>query len=145
MLSTTWLYRLAGKLNRSPLTLGELGERAAAKHLRRLGYTIVAGGQRSRYGEIDLVAVWRKEMVVFVEVKTRRSDHRGRPEEAVDLGKQQRIAESGLAFLKAHGLLEYPARFDVIAIVWPKDAKSPSSVRHFENAFEPPGFGQMFS
>lgn len=145
MRNLAWLSRLAEQLRPSPRSLGELGERAAAKYLRRQGYTIVAGGQRSRYGEIDLIAVWRKEIVVFIEVKTRRSDRRGRPEEAVDPGKQERIAESGLAFLKAHGLLEYPARFDVIAIVWPKQARQPASLRHIENAFEPPGFGQMFS
>ena len=130
---------------RKPLSLGARGERAAAKLLRRKGYTIVAGGQRSRYGEIDLIAVWRKQIVVFVEVKTRRNRRAGGPEQAVDARKQQRITRGGLEFLKAHGLLEYPTRFDVIAIIWPAGARQPESIEHFENAFEPEGSGQFYA
>ncbi|QDU90883.1 hypothetical protein Pla175_42960 [Pirellulimonas nuda] len=112
--------------------------------LRRSGYKIVAGGARSRFGEIDLIAV-QGRTIVFVEVKTRRTTRAGDPADAVGASKQQRIAASALAFLKSHGLLEHAARFDVIAIVWPADARRPASARHFENAFSPPGFGQFFS
>src|SRR5690606_13859012 len=70
--------------------LGQQGERYAAKWLRRRGYKIVAGGERSRYGEIDLVAV-KKRTLVFVEVKTRRSGAGGHPAEAVGPEKQRRI------------------------------------------------------
>ncbi|MEM6798848.1 MAG: YraN family protein, partial [Planctomycetota bacterium] len=102
---------------RKRLPLGKRGERAAARYLRRRGYTIVAGGHRGRYGEIDLVAVWRKELVVFLEVKTRRNRRAGNPAESVGPDQQRRIVGSGLEFLKAHDLLDYPARFDIIAIV----------------------------
>ncbi len=54
-------------------TLGELGERAAARHLRRKRYKIVARRHASRYGEFDLIAV-EGQTIVFVEVKTRRSE-----------------------------------------------------------------------
>ncbi len=128
----------------SPLPLGQRGERAAARYLRRKGYRVVAGGHRSRYGEIDLIAVWRKETVVFVEVKTRRDNRAGGPEQAVGGLQQSRIENSALEFLKGHQLLEYPARFDVIAIVWPPDAKRPASIEHFENAFQPQRQGQFF-
>ncbi len=126
------------------LPLGLRGERHAARVLRRMGYRIVAGGARSRFGEIDLIAV-QGRTIVFVEVKTRRSDRAGAPAEAVNAAKQRRISASALAFLKTHGLLEHRARFDVIAIIWPADAREPSSVEHFKNAFEPPGFGQFYS
>ena len=49
-----------------------------------------------------------------------------------------------LAYLKKHKLLEHSARFDVIAIVWPEDAREPD-IRHLRNAFEPTGKWQMFS
>jgi putative endonuclease len=52
--------------------LGRRGERAAAAHLERLGYAILARNVRTRHGEIDLIAFHAQELV-FVEVKTRRS------------------------------------------------------------------------
>ena len=61
-----------------PLSLGEQGERTAARYLKRRGYRIVASRQRMRYGEIDLVAV-EKRTIVFIEVKTRRSSRHSRP------------------------------------------------------------------
>jgi putative endonuclease len=81
---------------------------------------------------------------VIVEVKTRRSDAAGQPHEAVDAYKQAQLTRLALAFLKQHGLLEHPARFDVVSIVWEGAAAEPRIV-HYRNAFEPPGRGQMFS
>lgn len=130
---------------RRPATLGERGEAQAARLLRRAGCVIVAGGHRSRFGEIDLIAVEDRRTVVFVEVKTRRSLRGGSPAEAVGIDQQRRIGRSALAFLKSHGLLEHPVRFDVIAIVWPREAAQPESVEHFRDAFHPPGRGQFYS
>ncbi|TWT73511.1 hypothetical protein Pla123a_38470 [Posidoniimonas polymericola] len=126
-------------------TLGQRGEAYAARLLRRAGCVMVAGGHRGRFGEIDLIVVESRETVVFVEVKTRRSLRGGSPAEAVGAEQQRRISRSALAFLKAHGLLEHPARFDVVAIVWPKGSTRPESVQHFRNAFHPPDRGQFFS
>ena len=124
-------------------SLGNRGERAAAKYLRRQGYKIVAHGNRLRPGELDLVAVDGRT-VVFVEVKTRRSDRYGNPAEAVDLQKQRRLTRLAVTYLKRHGLLEYPARFDVVAITWPEDRRRPL-IEHFENAFEAVGKGEYYS
>jgi len=134
--------RLIGS-DRRPLSLGQRGEAAAAKYLRRKGYKIVAQSDRGRLGEIDLVAV-QGQTVVFVEVKTRRSHETGHPADAVDEDKQRRLTRLALTYLKTHHLLEYPARFDVIAVTWPEDAKQPV-IEHFENAFEAVGRWQMFS
>jgi putative endonuclease len=137
-----WLARLriAWRRYRS---LGQRGERAAERYLRRLGYRIVARRDRGRLGELDLVAVDGRT-VVFVEVKTRRTHQAGHPAEAVDLDKQRRLTRLALAFLKRHDLLEYPARFDVLAVTWPQSARHPV-VEHIPNAFEAVGRGQMFS
>lgn len=121
--------------------LGKRGELYAARWLKRRGYRIVAGGRRTRYGEIDLVAV-DGETIVFVEVKTRASGELSDAAAAVDIDKQRRIASTALAFLKEHGLLEYAARFDVVAIVWPDGARQPQ-LQHITSAFDPPGFGQF--
>jgi putative endonuclease len=127
----------------SPPTLGERGERAAAKLLRRLGYHVITTRRRHRYGEIDVIAV-DGQTVVFVEVKTRRSDQLGRPAEAVDAKRQARLTRAALAFLKSHGLLEYASRFDVIEVVWPSDAQRPT-INHIRDAFAAVGRGQLYS
>jgi len=123
-------------------TLGERGERHAARFLRRKGYKIVATRRRLRYGEIDVVAVDR-DTIVFVEVKTRRSETGPRPALAVDDLRRRRMTRAATAFLKSHGLLEYPARFDIVEVVWPADQRRPA-IEHHENAFPAEGRGQFF-
>src|SRR6185369_17988871 len=98
-------------------------------------YYILARSLDSPLGELDIVAVDGRT-VVFVEVKTRRSDDAGRPEEAVDQLKQHRMTQAALAYLKSKRLLGYASRFDVIAVTWPDGAKRPT-IEHFKNAFEP--------
>ncbi len=124
-------------------SLGRRGEEAAARFLKRLGYRIVAQGDRSTIGEIDLVAADGRT-VVFVEVKTRQSQEAGHPSEAVDVAKQRRMTRVALGYLKRHGLLEYPARFDVVAITWPEGQRRPT-IEHFPNAFEAVGRWGMHS
>ena len=124
-------------------SLGERGERAAERYLRRKGYKIVARRERGRLGELDLVAVDGRT-VVFIEVKTRTSHSAGHPAEAVGPDKQQRLTRLALGYLKRHGLLEHKARFDVVAVTWPDSAKQPH-IDHIPNAFEAVGRGQMFS
>lgn len=126
----------------APKTLGQRGEAAAARYLKRLGYTIVARGSHIRRGEIDLIAVDGRT-IVFVEVKTRVSHDAGHPAEAVDREKQRRLTRLAMVYLKRHHLLENPARFDVVAITWPANQRRPT-IEHFKNAFEPVGQGQMF-
>lgn len=115
-------------------SLGERGELAAAKFLRRLGYHIVARRHRTPLGEIDLVAV-DDRTVVFVEVKTRQSHDAGQPHEAIDLAKQNRLSRLALAYLKRHDLLECRARFDVVAITWQRGNAQPA-IEHFKHAFD---------
>ena len=123
--------------------LGNRGEQAAERHLKAQGLRILKRGLRTRRGELDLVALDGRQ-VVFVEVKTRLDHDAGHPVEAVGLDKQHKITELALAFLKKHGLLDSPARFDVVAVTWPENQKEPT-IEHFRNAFEPPGRFQMFA
>ena len=126
-----------------PAMLGQRGEVLAAKYLRRRGYKIVARGSRGALGEIDLVAVDGRT-VVFVEVKTRRSQDAGHPADAVDHDKQRRLTRLAVGYLRRHGLLEYPARFDVIAITWPAGRGRPI-IEHIQHAFDAVGYEGMFS
>lgn len=124
------------------LWLGDRGERLAVRHLKKLGYRILARQSRSRMGEIDIVAL-DGETIVFVEVKTRSSQAAGHPTEAVTFAKQQQLTRVALAWLKSRGMLERRARFDVIAITWAKGREA--IVEHYQSAFEAVGRGQMFS
>jgi putative endonuclease len=124
-------------------TLGQRGEAAAARFLRRRGHKILALGDRQGPGELDLVTLDRKT-VVFVEVKTRKSHDAGHPAEAVDELKQRRLTRLAVTFLKRYGLLECPARFDVVAVTWPDGQRSPT-IEHFPNAFEAVGTWEFYS
>jgi len=124
--------------------LGERGEQAAERYLRKLGYRIVSQNDRQGIGEIDLVAV-DKRTVVFVEVKTRTSDHRGHPADRIDADKGRRLTRAALSFLKRHRLLEHRARIDVIAVWWPPGLEQPERIEHYQNAVEPTGQYQWFS
>ena len=125
------------------LLLGDRGERAAVRYLKKQGFRIIAKRYRNSYGEVDIIAQDGKT-TVFVEVKTRTSTNDGQPFEAVDLRKQEKITRIALAWLKKHDRLEQPARFDVVSILWP-DERSEPQIQHFRNAFEATGRGQFFS
>jgi putative endonuclease len=122
--------------------LGDRGERAAARYLKRRGYKILARGNRLAPGELDLVALDR-DTVVFVEVKTRRSAEAGHPAEAVTPAKQRQLTRLAVTFLKRHGLLEHRARFDVIAVTWPEGQRP--TIEHFPNAFDAVGQDEFYS
>lgn len=135
----TWMARIRSWIERrfpSP-PLGLRGERAAARYLRRHGFQIVARGARGELGELDLVAVDGRT-VVFVEVKTRRSDQHGLPAEAVDERKQERISRVALQFVRRNHLEPYRKRFDVISVIWPAANRRPS-IEHIRAAFEARG------
>jgi len=121
----------------SHLALGAEGEARAARHLARRGYRIVARNVRAGGVEIDLV-VRRGRLVVFVEVKTRRSRRLGPPELAVDPRKQARLVRGAAAWLAEHGRGVARARFDVIACeVGPgENGGDVWRVRHIAGAFE---------
>lgn len=124
-------------------SLDRRGERAAERFVRKRGMKIVGRRERDQFGELDLIAVDGRT-VVFIEVKTRRSHQMGHPAEAVDAIKQQRLTRLGLAYLKRHDLLEHSARFDVVAVTWPDNARKPV-IDYYQNAFEATDRGQMFS
>ena len=100
---------------------------------------VILRGYRTPHGEIDLIAR-DGDTLVFVEVKSRR---RGQPAEAVTTEKQRRLTLAALDFLKRHRLLEVNCRFDVVAIVWPDERKSPT-IEHIRAAFDAVGRGQMY-
>lgn len=112
--------------------LGDRGENVAARHLRNAGYKIIMRNFRCDLGEIDIIAREGKTLV-FVEVKTRAYDD-PTPEEQVNPEKQQQIQKAAKFYLSRYGFPQPPARFDVIAIVWPTG--QPPIIRHTPSAFD---------
>jgi putative endonuclease len=113
-------------------SLGQRGENVATKYLRTQGMKILLRNYRTPLGEIDIIARDGKTLV-FVEVKTRAYDD-PTPEEQVNLFKQHQLTKAGRQFLTRYGSKPPPARFDVIAIVWPKGREP--QIRHTPHAFE---------
>lgn len=113
--------------------LGDRGEAAAARFLKKKGFTILAEKYRSALGELDLVARDR-EAIVFVEVKARQGKSGDPPQVAVDLRKQRRLARLALMYLTHHGLHGRPCRFDVVAVTF-DGAGAVERLHHIENAF----------
>ena len=108
------------------------GENAAARYLRQIGYKIILRNYRSPLGEIDIIAR-DGDTLVFVEVKTRAYDD-PTPEEQVNTTKQHQITKAARTYLNRYGSSQPPARFDVVAVVWPADREP--AIRHVQNAFE---------
>lgn len=98
------------------LERGADGERRAAEWYRQRGYTVLDRNWRIRDGELDLVLA-RQGEIVFCEVKARRSDAFGLPQEAVTRVKQARIRRLAAAWLAAHPGSSGAARFDVVAVL----------------------------
>ncbi len=96
--------------------LGASGEARAAAWYEARGYAVVDRNWRCRDGELDLV-VRRGSELVFVEVKTRRSDRFGTPAEAVTPAKQRRLRRLAVRYLDATGTRAGSLRFDVVAIL----------------------------
>ena len=101
--------------DRSNTARGRWGEERAATEYRRLGYSILDRNWRSSTGELDLV-VERDGIVVFSEVKTRRSDRYGPPAAAVGPKKQHTIRRLAVEWLDEHSPPRRGIRFDVVAI-----------------------------
>jgi putative endonuclease len=114
-------------------TLGAAGEGIARRHLERLGYLFVASNWRCPEGEIDLVMRDKTELV-FVEVKTRRTESAGSAEESISPSKCGKLLASGLRYLAANGGTNDPIwRIDLIAITLDPSG-AVSRLTHIENA-----------
>ena len=121
-----------GAYGLTPGELGRRGEDAAARFLERRGYEIVDRNWCCAAGEADIVAIDR-EVLVFVEVKTRTSLERGLPEEAVDAEKRSRYERIAALYLACHDYVDMQVRFDVVALL--VSAPDRALIRHHINAF----------
>ena len=113
--------------------IGDYGESLALDFLKRNNYDIIARNFRTRNGEIDIICRF-KEILVFIEVKSRYSNTFGFPSESVTYFKQRQIVNMSRYFLVKNKLLNYNCRFDVIEVYFNKD-NNLYSINHLEDAF----------
>lgn len=111
--------------------LGNKGEDLAAEFLKQKGCRIISRNFKTPMGEIDIIAQDGKTLV-FVEVKTRTDNSFGRPFEAVNRRKREKLRKVALCYLK-HIKRDVPARFDVLSI---EVDGGKSRIEHIIDAFE---------
>jgi len=115
------------------INIGKYGEELACKYLESKGYKIKERNYRTFLGEIDIICEYKKN-IVFIEVKTRRSDKFGYPEEAINFIKQRKIIKNALCYLSKYHLWGENCCFDVVLVRISKD-KDIKSIKHIRNAF----------
>jgi len=95
--------------------IGKLGEDIAVNYLKQKGYKILDRNFECRQGELDIIALDKKE-IVFIEVKTRTSNRYGLPSEAVNKIKQKHMLQSIKYYLYTRNLSDEFVRIDVIEV-----------------------------
>ena len=113
--------------------LGKEGEKEAIRFLEEKGYRIRHHNWRSGRKELDIVAEDQGELVI-IEVKTRRNNQFGNPEESINMQKIRRIVSSADAYVRKFAI-DSPIRFDIISLT---GEKSPWEIIHIKDAFYPP-------
>ncbi|HUW21947.1 MAG TPA: YraN family protein [Candidatus Bathyarchaeia archaeon] len=111
--------------------LGKIGELAAVRYLRNKGYQIIERNYSSKYGEIDIIALEDGDLV-FVEVKTRRGESFGLPEEAVDQRKIRHIKRAAFSYTDSHFPRSLGLRIDVVSVQLSPEERL-ENVRIFRN------------
>lgn len=112
--------------------LGRRGEDLAHRYLRSAGFTILARNYRPGGGDAEVDIVARdKNVIVFVEVKSRSSADFGTPDRAIDTEKQKHIVRAARTYATRAGIEWSEVRFDTVSIVF----TSPPSIIHQQDAF----------
>jgi len=111
--------------------LGAYGELLSRKYLINKGYLLLKNNFKNRFGEIDIIAQ-QNNVMVFIEVKTRKNTIYGLPREAVNYRKQLKIKKVAQQYIQQQKIRDMNFRFDVIEVLWIKDKYE---INHIENAF----------
>ena len=111
---------------------GKESESLALRTLKKKGYDILETNYVTKVGEIDIVAK-DGDVLVFVEVKARKTVRYGDPKYAITPHKKKKISMAALYYLKEKGLMKEKARFDVVAI---QSAVNPTKIEIVRNAFD---------
>jgi putative endonuclease len=112
--------------------IGRLGERAARQFLAANGYEILEVNWRFKKLEVDIIAK-KQDTLVFIEVKTRKSNTFGEPELFVTRKKQRFLVAAANQYVTERDLA-FESRFDVVSVISPDKNQT---IKHLEGAFFP--------
>lgn len=112
--------------------VGNRGEELAVNLLKEKKFEIIERNYRYGHGEIDIIAK-DGDIMVFIEVKTRKNLEFGPPEMSVTKNKQRQIRKIAGAYLIEKNIKDVDCRLDVVAILLNKNL--PPEINHIENAF----------
>lgn len=115
------------------LALGKRGEKAAVHYLKKHGYRIIKTNYSCRIGELDIIASI-KDILVFVEVRSRSNTRFGLAKESIGPAKQRKIRMVASYYLQSLHKTIPKVRFDVLALYFSPDGEL-ISLEHLENAF----------
>lgn len=134
MLGLSFLKKKAAVPPRSAV-VGTWGEDAAVALLKREGFSILGRNVRpNKHDEIDVVAQ-KGELLIFVEIKTRKQEDYGRPARAVDQDKRHALNRAAAAYLRKAKYPDLFYRFDVVEVLGSPEQPEPPLIRHLEDAF----------
>lgn len=131
MLGPIFRSRLLG----DPKKLGRWGEKQSENFLRKKGFRLITRNFRCKPGEVDLIMSDDTGAIVFIEVKTRRSEAIVNAQDAVNAEKRRKLVYASKYFVRKYRVSGRPLRFDVMAVVLPEKGKV--QIRHYRNAFVP--------
>lgn len=112
------------------LETGSHGEKLAVDYLKNEGYKILQQNYKNNIGEIDIIAQV-ENLVVFIEVKTRRSLKYGYAFEAVNLKKRNKIINASQLYLVSNQFFDIQCRYDIIEVYIGREIP----INHIINAF----------
>ena len=112
--------------------LGDLAEKIASSYLENKNYEIVALNKKDKLSEIDIIALEKNELV-FVEVRARKTEKYGGPEESVDNRKLKKIVFNAHKYMSEENY-QGLARIDVVCLVF-NDFEEVERFSHYENVY----------
>jgi len=96
--------------------IAKLGEDKACEYLEKLGFKILERNYRKTYGEIDIIAL-DKDILVFIEVKTRTSGQFGSPLESITPWKLKSLIKTAQYYKISHKNLPESLRIDAVSVL----------------------------
>jgi len=110
--------------------IGKNGEKLAIQFLKNKGFKIITKNYYTKFGEIDIIAE-KKDLLIFIEVKTRHTDKFGSPQESITKTKKQKIYLSIKTYLSKNKVNKQ-IRFDVIGI---KIKRNKAYINHIKDIY----------
>ena len=114
--------------------IGNAGETAVCRYLKFRGYEIIDRNYKTRFGEIDIIAK-KKNIIAFIEVKTRQKNSLVSGLDAVGYKKQHRVITAAKEFILKKHLFDLQPRFDVAEVTDYRRKLARFSIKYIENAF----------